>query len=98
VADVKTDNFFMCYVQQPTKKYQTETDNWVFGIDVSSIETQKTITLSPYTKTPNSECGNLVYEASTDPDPAKDLFGSNYGAVINNNVITFNNVQAIPGG
>ena len=91
MADVKTDNFFMCYVQQPPNKYQTETDNWLFGIDVSSIETEKTITLSPYTKTPNSECGNLDYKASTDNDENKDLFRS-YSAVIDNNIITFNNV------
>ena len=57
----------------------------------------QTITLSPYTKTANSECGDLVYKASTDTDPAKDLFQS-YGAVINNNIITFNNVEAIPLG
>ena len=63
----------------------------MFGIDISSGETQKMITLSPYTKTANPECGNLVYKASTDTDPAKDLF-LKYGAVMNNNIITFNNV------
>ena len=87
----------MCYVEQPTTKYPTETDNWVFGIDISSVETQKMITLSPYTKTPNSECGNLVYKASTDTDSTKDLFKA-YGAVIDNNIITLKNVQAIPKG
>ena len=55
------------------------------------------ITLYPYTKTPNSECGDLVYRASTDTDPTKDLFSS-YGAVMNNNIMTFRNVQAIPKG
>ena len=69
-----TDKLFMCYVEQPTTKYPTETDNWVFGIDISSVETQKMITLSPYTKTQKPECGDLVYRASTDTDSTKDLF------------------------
>ena len=91
---VETNKLLICHVGQPASKFVSQTEPFV--IDADLIASGLTIDLNPYTLTNESDCGSLVYTAST--ISGYDPFSAGNGGSISTTQLTFSNLGAYPIG